>query len=82
MYTDSPKTDDAVAFIMETYSDEGVLKNPYSVEQVLIYHIQRHSHSNDRLLEIKELNQDLEEMHEELISQKETTPQLLKQLTG
>lgn len=54
MEVDSPKTDDNIGFTLETYSDEGVFKNPYTVEQVIIYHIERSSRGNERFIEVEE----------------------------
>lgn len=78
---DSPKTDDNVGFTLETYSDDGLLKNPYSFEQVVIYYIERNSHKNDRYIEIKELPSDLEKIHEDLTS-KASNAHDLKQLAN
>lgn len=67
-YTDSPKTDDVVGFLMETYDDNGLLKNPYVFEQVTIFHIERSgAKRNERFIEMQELPPSLEGVQAELM---------------
>lgn len=74
MYTDSPKIEDTVGFILETYDDNGVLKNPYLVEKVSVYYIEKNAHHNERSIELKDFNPDLEETYKELSEEVETAP--------
>lgn len=76
-YTDSPKTDDTVGFVIETYGDDGVLKNPHTLEQVFIYYIERSPHrTSNQFIEIKELNPHVESMHDEINSKPEAAERL------
>ncbi len=65
-YTDSPKVEDTVGFTLETYDDNGVLKNPYSVDKVSVYYIEKNGHNNDRSIEVKDYNPDLKETYDSL----------------
>lgn len=65
-YTDSPKTDDLVGFTLETYSDEGVLKNPFAIEKVVIYYIERNLHNNEKAIEIEDYHPELERAYAHL----------------
>lgn len=67
-HTDYPKTDDNVGFVLETYSDDGLLKNPYTVEQVTIYYIERTRCPHETFVETKEWHPELEQTYEELVS--------------
>ena len=65
-YTDSPKVEDIVGFELETYDDNGILKNPHLIEKISVYHIEKNSHYNDRSLESKDFNPELEEVYDSL----------------
>lgn len=63
-YTDSPKVDDTVGFVLETYGDDGLLRNPYLIEKATVFYIEKNAHRNDRALTMHELSPDLEEVFE------------------
>lgn len=81
-HNDSPRVDDTVGFIIETYDDNGVLKNPYVVEKITIYYIEKNAHKNERNIITHEFNQDLEEAHAHLhdLVQKEPSEENLNRL--
>ena len=62
-YTESPKLDDIIGFTLETYGDNGILNNPYTVEQITIYYIEKNARKDDRVIETQEYNPDLEQAH-------------------
>lgn len=63
-YTDSPKVDDTVGFVLETYGDDGLLRNPYLIEKATVYYIEKNAHKNERAFTMHELPLDLEEVYE------------------
>lgn len=65
-YTDSPKVDETVGFILETCSDDGVFKNPYTVEKIVIYYIEKNAHRNERVIETEQCRPELEKAYENL----------------
>ena len=73
-YTDSPKTDDTIGFTLETYGDDGVLRNPYSVETITIYYVEKNNYRNERVLEIKHYKSELETIHDNLQEVIQTDP--------
>jgi phage tail P2-like protein len=76
---DHPKTDDTVGFLLETYNDDGLLKNPYTLEQIYIYRIERRTTGNDRFIEFKKWHPEIENEHAALASQQNAdTSRLLK----
>lgn len=65
-YIDSPKVDDRIGFMIETYDDKGVLKNPYLINKVTIYRLEHHVSKNELSLETKKFNPELLKAHDQL----------------
>jgi phage tail P2-like protein len=69
-YKGFPKISEVVGFDIETYNDDGVLVVPYSVDQIVIYHVEKDKERpNDLVLEDKIYNSDLEEEYTRLKSE-------------
>ncbi len=75
-YNDFPKLDDVVIFDLETYDERGVLASPHTIERIVIYYVETNSsHTpNERLLEEKYYNPDLQQVHDSLQAQIRNNP--------
>lgn len=62
----SPSVEDLILFELRTYNEDGVLKNPYQIDKVTIYYIEKHNSDNERPLENKYYKPDLEKEYEKL----------------
>ena len=64
-YTDFPKVNDTIGFTIETYDGNGVLCNPYTVEKITIYYVEK-TNTSDRVHYIKHYNPELERVYNDL----------------
>ncbi|NIQ15543.1 MAG: hypothetical protein GTO02_14435, partial [Candidatus Dadabacteria bacterium] len=67
-WCDSPKTIDIIKFELETPNEEGVLANPYSVEKISIYYLQRGLESH-KSYEAKHYDPKMEKELEEALNE-------------
>lgn len=66
-YKDLPKINEVVVFDLETYNDKGMLVDPYVVEDITVYFIDKSKETpNELVIEEKIFNSDLEQEYTRL----------------
>jgi hypothetical protein len=78
-YNESPSVKDVVGFELETYDNDGMLKNPHTFEKITIYYIEKNI-SDDRLIEHKVYNQEIEFQYNKLAATDNPSPEAIKNL--
>ncbi len=79
-YKNLPKIGDIVGFDLETYDDNGLLKNPYSFEKVNVYFIEKSIHNNERHIDEVNYNSSLLETYEQMRNEDGVSEKDLKKL--
>jgi phage tail P2-like protein len=64
-YTDSPTTNDTIIFDLNTENDDGMFVDPFSVEKVVIFYLEKNTNVNNKKIEKKFYNPDLQKNYEE-----------------
>jgi hypothetical protein len=64
-YTDSPTVTDTILFNLNTENDDGIDADPFSVEKVSIFYLEKKTNNNTRKIEKKFYNTDLQKQYEE-----------------
>lgn len=64
-YTDNPTTSDTIVFDLNTENDDGMPADPFSVEKVTIFYLEKRTNNNKRKIEKKYYNSALQKQYEE-----------------
>jgi len=64
-YTDNPTINDTIIFDLTTESDDGMYADPFSVEKITIFYLEKRANNNKRKIEKKFYNPDLQKNYEE-----------------
>jgi phage tail P2-like protein len=63
-YTDNPSVNDIIVFDLNTENDDGLIADPFSVEKITIFYLERGSGKNNLKLEKKFNNPSLQERYD------------------
>jgi len=63
-YTDNPNVSDTIIFDLNTENDDGILVDPFVVEKVCIFYLEKDSSKNKKKIDKKFYNQNLKEQYE------------------
>jgi hypothetical protein len=75
-YTDNPAVDDTIIFDLNTENNDGMAADPFSVEKVTIFYLEKKVNDNSKKVEKKFYNPYLQKQYEEWKQITDTDPSL------